>query len=112
MNTFQVTPTGVMAAVGVLLVVLWLWRASVRRARAAADAARASARLLSLTGRVLLGAALIAGVQWLAFTHPASSWLVKLVALGVPALFGAFTLVRALTVTTVDGPRRRGGGRR
>lgn len=107
MAEFTVTPVHVLAAVGVLLVVLWVWRASVRRARAAADAARSGARLLSLAGRVLFTAVLIVGAQWVVVTHPGSPWLL-LAVLGLPALFSSYALTRALTVTTVDSPRRRG----
>lgn len=108
--TFALTPTQLLAGLGVLLVLVIVWRGSVRRARAAADAARSGARLLSLAGRVLFLAGLIVGVQWLVLTRPgASPWLV-LAVLGIPALFSAFTLTRALTVTTVDSSRR--GGRR
>ncbi len=108
--TFALTPTQLLAGLGVLLVLVMISRASVRRARATADAARAGARLLSLTGRVLFLAGLIVGVQWLVLTRPgASPWLV-LAVLGLPALFSAYTLTRALTVTSVDSPRR--GGRR
>ena len=39
MTTLALTPTQVLAGIGVLLILLWIWRASVRRARAAADAA-------------------------------------------------------------------------
>lgn len=46
-------PEQLLAGIGALIALLWLWRASARRARAAADAARAGARLLSLFGRVL-----------------------------------------------------------
>jgi hypothetical protein len=108
--TFALTPTQLLAGLGVLLALVMVWRGSVRRARAAADAARSGARLLSLAGRVLFLAGLIVGVQWLVMTRPgASPWLV-LAALGLPALFSAYSLTRALTVTTVDGARR--GGRR
>jgi len=108
--TFALTPTQLLAGLGVLFVVVMIWRGSVRRARATADAARAGARLLSLTGRVLFLAGLIVGVQWLVLTRPgASPWLV-LAVLGLPALFSAYTLTRALIVTSVDSPRR--GGRR
>ncbi|WP_242613730.1 hypothetical protein [Herbihabitans rhizosphaerae] len=100
-----------------LLIVLWLWRASTRRARAAADAARAGGRLFSLTGRVVVGAVLIAGVQWLALSHPGSGGAVKVAALVVPALLCSWVLVKALTITTIDSrpnrrAGRRGGGRR
>ncbi|GAB3446305.1 hypothetical protein [Actinophytocola sediminis] len=107
MAEFSVTPVQVLAVVGVLLVVLWVWRASSRRARAAADAARSGARLLSLAGRVLFTAVLIVGAQWVVVTHPGNPWLL-LAVLGFPALFSSYALTRALTVTTVDSPRRKG----
>jgi hypothetical protein len=108
--TFALTPTQLLAGLGVLLALVMIWRTSVRRARAAADAARSGERLLSVTGRVLFLAGLIVGVQWLVLTRPgASPWLV-LTVLGLPALLSAYTLTRALTVTTIDSPRR--GGRR
>lgn len=107
--TFDVTPTQMLAALAVVLVMAWIWRASTRRARAAADAARTGARLLSLTGRVVVGAALLGGVQWLAFTYPGAHWSVRVVALAIPALLASYTLVRALTVPTVEARR---GGRR
>jgi hypothetical protein len=105
-NAISVTPTQLLAGVGVLLVLLWVWRASARRAKAAADAARGGARLLSLAGRVLFTAGLIVGVQWVVILHPDNTWLV-LAVLGLPALFASHALTRALTVTTVDSPRRR-----
>ena len=103
------TPTQILGGLAVVLVLLWVWRASARRARAAADAARAGARLVSLTGRVLVGASVLAGVQWLALTYPGAHWSVRVVALGLPALFASYTLTRALTITTID--TRRGGRR-
>jgi hypothetical protein len=103
------TPTQIFDGLAVLLVLLWVWRASARRARAAADAARTGARLLSLTGRVLVGASVLAGVQWMALTYPGAHWVVRVTALGLPALFASYTLTRALTVTTVD--TRRSGRR-
>lgn len=110
MTTVTLTPTEILAGVGALLILLFLWRWSVHRARAAADAARAGARLLSLAGRVLFTAGLIVAVQWVVIMHPDSKWLL-LAVLGLPALFASFALTRALTVTTVDAPRRRGGRR-
>ena len=110
MTTVNLTPTEILAGIGALLILLFLWRWSVRRARAAADAARAGARLLSLIGRVLFTAGLIVAVQWVVIMHPDSKWLL-LTVLGLPALFASFALTRALTVTTVDTPRRRGGRR-
>jgi hypothetical protein len=111
MTSISLSPIQIAAGLGVLLALFMVWRASVRRARAAADAARAGARLLSLAGRVLFTAALIVGVQWLVITHPSASKWLLLAVLGLPALFASYTLTRALTVTTVDTPRRRGGRR-
>ncbi|MBB4684766.1 hypothetical protein [Amycolatopsis jiangsuensis] len=102
----NLSPTQLLAALGV---VVWIWRASARRARRAADAARAGARLLSLTGRVVAGAAILTGVQWLALTYPGAPWPVRVAALGLPALFTSYTLTRALTV---DLRRETRGGRR
>jgi hypothetical protein len=107
----NLTVEQVLAGGGVLLVLAWVWRAGVHRAKAAATAARSGARLLSLTGRVLFGAGVIAGVQWLVISHPATNGWAVLAALGLPALFSSFTLTRALTVTTVDMPRKRGDRR-
>lgn len=110
--SLHVTTDQVMAAAGGLVVLAWVWRASARRARAAAQAARSGARLVSLAGRVVVLAGAIVGIQWLVITHPhVSGWAVVAV-LGLPALFASHTLTRALTVTTLDTPRRRGGGRR
>jgi len=109
----NLTPTELLVALAVALMVLWAWRASVRHARRAADAARAGVRLLSLTGRVVVGTAVLYGVQWMAFTYPGAPWAVRVAALGLPALVSSYTLVRALTVTTVDIRQvtRRGGRR-
>lgn len=111
MTAINITPTEVIGGVGTLIVLGWVWRASARRARAAAQAARTGARLVSLTGRVVLNAALIVAVQWVVVTHHPSGWFL-LAVLGLPALPAAYTLTRALTVSTHDMPRRRGGGRR
>ena len=111
MTTISVSPVQVMAGVGVLLVLLSVWRAGARRAKATAEAARSGARLISLAGRVLFTAGLIVGVQWVVITRAGGGWLL-LAVLGVPALFASYTLTRALTVTTYEVPRRRGGGRR
>jgi hypothetical protein len=107
----DLTATQVLGGVGVLFVLAWVWRAGARRARAAVDAVRSGARLLSLTGRVLFTAGLIVAVQWLVITRPSVNGWAVLAALGVPGLFTSYTLTQALTVTTVDVPRRRGGRR-
>jgi hypothetical protein len=64
-----------------------------------------------MTGRVVVGAAVLTGMQWMAFTYPGAPWFVRVAALGLPALVASYTLTRALTVTTVDLRRemRRGG---
>jgi hypothetical protein len=108
-NGISVTPTQILAAVGVLLVLFWVWRAGARRAKAATEAARSGARLVSLVGRVLFNAGLIVAVQWVVIAHPGNRWLL-LAALGLPALFASYALTKAMTVTTVDTSRR--GGRR
>jgi len=108
--TVELTATQVWAGVGVLVALVVIWRGGSRRARAAADAARSGVRLLSLAGRVLATAGAIVGVQWLVITHGRESTLLWVV-LGLPALFAAYTLTRALTVTAVDGTGHRGGRR-
>jgi hypothetical protein len=108
-NGISVTPTQILAAVGVLLILFWVWRAGARRAKAAAEKARSGAKLVSLLGRVLFNAGLIVAVQWVVIAHPGNRWLL-LAVLGLPALFASYALTRALTVTTVDTSRR--GGRR
>lgn len=111
MTTINLTATQVMAGLGVLLVLFMVWRAGARKAKAAADAARGGARFLSLAGRVLFNAGLIVAVQWVVIAQGGSGWLL-LAVLGMPALFASYALTRALTVTTSEAPRRRGGGRR
>jgi hypothetical protein len=108
-NGVSVTPTQILAAVGVLLVLFWVWRAGARRAKAATEAARSGAQLVSLVSRVLFNAGLIVAVQWVVIAHPGNRWLL-LAVLGLPALFASYALTRAMTVTTVDTSRR--GGRR
>lgn len=108
--TINLTVTQILAGLGVVLALVLVWRGGSRKAKAAADAARAGARLLSLTGRVVVTAAAIVGVQWLVITHGRDTTLMWVV-LGLPALFAAYTLTKALTVTAVDGPRRRGDRR-
>ena len=110
MTAISVTPVEVMAGLGALLVLVMAWRSGARRARAAADVARAGARLMSLTGRVLCNATLIVAVQWVVITYQANDW-VLLAVLGLPALFASYALTRALTVSTIDMPRQRSGRR-
>lgn len=110
--TINLTQTQMLAGFGVVLAFLLVWRTGARRARAAADSARAGARLVSLTGRVLFMAALMVGVQWIVITHSDNLTLL-LVVLALPDLIAAYVLTRALTVSTMDGPvGRRWGDRR
>jgi hypothetical protein len=110
MTMISLSPVQVMAGVGALFVLLSVWRAGARRAKATAEAARSGARMVSLAGRVLFTAGLIVGVQWVVISRAGGGWLL-LAVLGVPALVASYTLTRALTVTTYDMPRRRGGRR-
>ncbi|QFU91591.1 hypothetical protein [Amycolatopsis sp. YIM 10] len=108
--TINLTPEQVLAGLGVLLVVFLVWRRGAKKARRAAETARAGVRAISLAGRVLfLGAALV-GVQWLVITHPGNTTLL-LVTLAIPDLIAAHVLTRALTVVAADGTPRRGGRR-
>lgn len=111
MNGLSITPIQLMAGLGVLVVLLLVWRAGARRAKATANAARSSVRLMSLGGRVAINTALIVIVQWVVITNRGDGWLLFAV-LAFPALLASYTLTRALTVTTYDTPRRRGGERR
>lgn len=105
----ELTPTQVLAGLGVLLALVLVWRASSRAGRRAAESARSGAGLMSLTGRVVLTAAGIVGVQWIVIVYPGGMTLL-LVVLGLPALLASYTLTKALTVTT-EAPRQRGGRR-
>jgi hypothetical protein len=109
--TVNLTPTQILAGIGVLLALFMVWRLGARKAHKAADAARASARAVSLAGRVVFTGAAFVGVQWLVITHPGNPTLLVVV-LAVPDLIAAYVLTRALTVTSMDTTKRRGGGRR
>lgn len=111
MILINLSPVHVLAGLGALLVLVWVWRASVRRARRVATAARHGAKLASLAGRLLVAAGILGGVQWVLLTHPVSPYL-AVGALAVPDVLAGYVLAKALTVTTVDDDRRRGGGGR
>ncbi|MCH6165164.1 hypothetical protein [Pseudonocardia alaniniphila] len=82
-------------------------RAGVRAGRAKADAAYRRAGFGSLAGRVVVNAGLIVAGQW-AVISLARDWWWVLAALAVPALFAAYPLTRALTISIfdMDEPRR------
>ncbi len=104
--TVNLTPEHVLVGAGVLCALVVMWRIGSRRARKAADAARASARAVSLVGRVLFTAAAVLGVQWLVIANPGNTTLL-LVVLALPDLIAAYVLTRTLTVTSLDTTRRR-----
>ncbi|WP_031468074.1 hypothetical protein [Sciscionella sediminilitoris] len=111
----SLSPLEILVGLGVLVVVVLVWRSSVRRAKRIATAARESAKLATLSGRVALAGAVFGGVQWVLIAYSANTYLL-VGALGIPDLLAGLVLARALTVTTVDGASgsrgRRGGGRR
>ncbi len=108
--TLNLTPTEILAGIGALLALALVWRFTARKARHAADRARAGARAVSLAGRVLLMGAAFVGVQWLVIAHPGNPTLL-IVTLALPDLIAAHVLTRALTVTSMDTTRSRGGRR-
>ncbi|GAA3845787.1 hypothetical protein GCM10022243_10010 [Saccharothrix violaceirubra] len=92
--------TAVAGSVAVLVLVVVWRRRSVRRSRAG------GVRVFSLAGRTVVGASVIVAGQWLALTHPDTTTVVRVAALGLPALVASWSLVRALTVTVLDDRRR------
>lgn len=108
--TIDLTPVEVLAATGVLLALIIVWRAGSRRARRAADVARASARVVSLAGRVIVSGGAMLGVQWLVITHVDNLTLL-LILLAVPDVIAAHVIARALTVTELSTTHRRGDRR-
>ncbi|MGH3437298.1 MAG: hypothetical protein ACRDRN_12615 [Sciscionella sp.] len=71
--TINLSPTQILAAFGVLVALVMVWRSGTRRARHAAEAAHAASRAVSLAGRVLVTAGVIVGVQWVAITYAAGA---------------------------------------
>ena len=82
------------------------------RVRAAAEIVRVGTGAVSLVGRVLVTAGVIAGAQWLVITYAATNTTLLWVMLGLPALFAAYTLTKALTVIEIRPSQRKGGGHR
>ncbi|MGH3695877.1 MAG: hypothetical protein ACRDRX_18120 [Pseudonocardiaceae bacterium] len=108
--TGNVSLTQVLAVLGVLVIVVAMWRSGTRRARRAAAAAHAASRVVSLAGHVLATAGVIVGVQWAAITYAPGSTLFWVV-LALPALITGHVITRALTVTSLDVTHRRGDWR-
>lgn len=106
----SLSPTQVIAMLGVLVMAVMMWRSGTRRARRAAQAAHAASRVVSLAGHMVVTAAVIVGAQWLVITYALGSTLFWVV-LALPALITGHVLTRALTVTSLDVTYRRGGRR-
>lgn len=98
--TINLSPTHVLAALGVVLALLMMWRSGARRGRRAADTAHAASRVASLAGHVLGTAAVIVGVQWVAITYTLGSTLFWVV-LALPSLITAHALTKSVAV--MDG---------
>jgi hypothetical protein len=84
---------------------LALLSAARRRAKKTAKAVRDTVHAVSLLGRVLLAAGVIAGGQYAVIRYAHNLTLLVCVLL-VPALLAAATAVRALTVTTMSTGRK------
>jgi hypothetical protein len=106
--TVNLSPTQMVAALGVLLALLMMWRPGARRGRRAADAGHGASRVASLAGHLLGTAGVIVGVQWAAITYAPGSTLFWVV-LAVPALITAHSLTRS--VTSLDSGYWRGDRR-
>jgi hypothetical protein len=94
--TIDLTPTQVVAALGVLLALLMMWRSGTRRGHRATNAAYGASRVASLAGQLLGTAGVILGVQWVAITYAPGTTLFWVV-LAVPALITAHALTRSVT---------------
>ncbi|MGH3825552.1 MAG: hypothetical protein ACRDQX_00020 [Pseudonocardiaceae bacterium] len=106
--TVNLTPTQLVAALGVLLALVMMWRSGTRRGRRSAEVAHAGARVAALAGYVLGTAGVIVGVQWAAITYAAGTTLFWVV-LALPALITAHVLTRS--VTSLDATPWRGDRR-
>ncbi|MBV9160059.1 MAG: hypothetical protein JO281_00570 [Pseudonocardiales bacterium] len=106
--TLNLSPTQVVAVIGVLLALLMMWRSGARRGRRAAEAAYGASRVASLAGHLLGTAGVILSVQWVTITYASGSTLFWIV-LAIPALITAHALTR--TVTSLDTGHWRGDRR-
>jgi hypothetical protein len=105
--TINPSPTQVVAVLGVLLVLLMMWRSGTRRGRRA-DAVHGASRVASLAGYLLGTAGVIVGVQWVAMTYARGTTLFWVVLI-LPALITSHALTRA--VTSLDSGYWRGDRR-
>ena len=93
--TISLSPTQVVAVLGVLLALLMMWRSGTRRGRRAADATHAASRVASLAGHLLGTAGVIMSVQWVTITYAPGSTLFWIV-LALPALITAHALTKSV----------------
>src|SRR4051794_12249487 len=93
--TINLSSTEVVAALGVVLALLMMWRSGARRGRRAAHAADAASQVASLAGHVLGTAAVIVGVQWGAITYALGTTLFWVV-IALPALITAQALTKSV----------------
>jgi hypothetical protein len=103
-----VTHQPLIIAVGALAVIglLAMPSGGRRKARKAAHAAEETARAVSLLGRVLIAAAVIAGGQFAVIRFAHNNLTLLVCVLAVPALLAAVTVVKALTLTTMTTGRK------
>jgi hypothetical protein len=97
-----VIAVGAFAVIGLFAVVA----GGRRKAKKAAMAVRETGRAVSLIGRVLITAGVIAGGQYLVIRFAHNNITLLVCVLVVPALLAAATTVRALTLTTVTTGRK------
>ncbi|WP_206789373.1 hypothetical protein [Amycolatopsis sp. MtRt-6] len=105
MNTQMLMVLGGLAMVGALSV----WRAGRKSATKSLRGAREITRMTGNTIRLILATAIIAFVQWLVIVkiqNTTATWI----ALVVPALLAAATIVRLMAITEIVHTTR--GGRR
>lgn len=93
--TINLSPTQVVAVLGVVLALLMMWRSGSRRGRRAADATHAASRVTSLAGHVLGTAGVITAAQWVTITYAPGTTLFW-VSLALPALITAHALTRSV----------------
>jgi hypothetical protein len=96
--TINLSPTQVIAALGVLLALLMMWRSGARRGRRAAYASHAASRVAALAGHVVGTTGVILGVEWVAITYAPGTTLFWVV-LGLPAVITAHALTRSVAST-------------
>ncbi|MBV9444703.1 MAG: hypothetical protein JO345_02220 [Streptosporangiaceae bacterium] len=103
----NLSPTQVVAVLGVLLVLLMMWCSGTRQGRRT-DAAHGASRVASLAGYLLGTAGVIVGVQWVAMTYARGTTLFWVVLI-LPALITSHALTRA--VASLDSGYWRGDRR-